>query len=434
MDIKDIINKLENIEKKSQLFENVLSLQAVQAIERTAQVNAKRVKDTGSAWEKFTGWDPKTAGNVALAKLAQEHNLNGLFNSEGEYVPPTPDDWNPLAKLGLIPHNAQGPAGLTNFLSGGGAGKEFDAAKSSSASVEQPDDLALDDNEEQVPDESPQGAKMSDSDETEAKKLADVNDLVNQFLSQKKAAEVVKEGYLEDSLSMQLIESFGYIPEAVDLSKPSFGNPNIAAQGAKGRANMQAQQATSKAGLSWGDGDGVYTWDDPIITTPDGTVIYAFRDLAFDLGISIVAIGIGTLTAVPTGGVSEAAAAGVVGTRLVRVAKVIKMWWAAFKSPMTVFKDVAAAKLAISTFAKTQLNAFKASVIKALRAMPTIVATNAGINWFISWLGDVLPDDVKDKLMAGVAAVASKIPMPVRQGAADFGDWVGDKFGVSNDK
>lgn len=152
MNFRELINKLDHINEA----EGSLTLQSIAAIEKAAMDKATAEKTKGG-WTGFTTWDPRTAGNVALAKLAQQHHFEGLFNSEGNFVvafgdrtwssqgdgngtaprvvPPSPDDWKPLAAKGLIPQNAKGPAGLINWLSSGGAQKEFDAVKKQSADV-----------------------------------------------------------------------------------------------------------------------------------------------------------------------------------------------------------------------------------------------------------------------------------------------------------
>ena len=142
MNFRELINKLDQITEA----ESTLTLQSIAAVEKAAMDKAVAEKAKGG-WTGFTGWDPRSAGNIALATLAQQNNFEGLFNSEGDFViaygtrtwsstpgesprraPPTPDDWKPLAARGLIPQNANGPAELTNWLTLGGAKKEFDAA------------------------------------------------------------------------------------------------------------------------------------------------------------------------------------------------------------------------------------------------------------------------------------------------------------------
>ena len=152
MNFRELINKLDQITEA----ESTLTLQSIAAVEKAAMDKAVAEKAKGG-WTGFTGWDPRSAGNIALATLAQQNNFEGLFNSEGDFViaygtrtwsstpgesprraPPTPDDWKPLAARGLIPQNANGPAELTNWLTLGGAKKEFDAVKKQSADAAAP--------------------------------------------------------------------------------------------------------------------------------------------------------------------------------------------------------------------------------------------------------------------------------------------------------
>lgn len=146
MDIRSIINKLE------QITEATLTLQSVQAVEKQA-MDAAAAKKKAGGMGAFLTLDPRTDGNDALAALAAKNGLPGLMNSQGEFViaqgdadfhskpnsprtaPPNRDDTLALQKAGLIPNNAQGPAGLTDFLSGGKAGQEFQASKGDSAKV-----------------------------------------------------------------------------------------------------------------------------------------------------------------------------------------------------------------------------------------------------------------------------------------------------------
>lgn len=146
MDIRSILSKLETIS------EATLTLASVQAAEKQA-MDAAAAKKKAGGMGAFLTLDPRTAGNDALAALAAQNGLPGLMNSQGEFViaqgdadfhskpnsprtaPPNRDDTLALQKAGLIPNNAQGPAGLTDFLSGGKASQEFQASKGASAKV-----------------------------------------------------------------------------------------------------------------------------------------------------------------------------------------------------------------------------------------------------------------------------------------------------------
>ncbi len=209
MDIRSLIQKLESIEKTI-VNEEALTLQQVAAIERAAADKAKADKAQGG-WKAFTTWDPKTAGHIALSKLADQHGLPGLFNSQGEYVvaaskrmdgetgekpqiaPPTPADWEPLKRLGLVPGSAGGPAGLTNLLTGGGAQKEFDQVKSDSART---------------------AAGLS-SDRFIKAKLLQLRDLVKKLKATlEKPYDFSTKDIKTENLARELIESFGYLFEA----------------------------------------------------------------------------------------------------------------------------------------------------------------------------------------------------------------------------
>ena len=230
MNFRELINKLDQINEAEEL-----TLQSIAAVEKAAMDKAVAEKAKGG-FSGFAAWDPRSAGNIALAKLAQQNNFEGLFNSEGDFVvaygnktwssnsemhpgenpriaPPTPDDWKPLAAKGLIPQNAKGPAGLTNWLTSGGAQKEFDAVKKQSADVAGGT----------VAGASPaQGAKVSSADE-EAK-MTQLEGLVDQYLKLKAGIKTgtkpVKgpEGKTEPEKKAEIDQT-----KKVDQTEPSNG-------------------------------------------------------------------------------------------------------------------------------------------------------------------------------------------------------------------
>jgi hypothetical protein len=219
MNFRDLVTRLDLIEDAG------LTLATVQAAERAAKEKATAEKTKGG-WTGFTSWDPKTAGNIAVAQLAQANRLDGLFNSDGDFVvaygnnewsskqgqaprttPPTPEDWKPLASRGLIPDNAKGPAGLTNWLTGGKSDSEFKAAQAQSAGMQKTD--------------------MQKADEVDA--------LINQLQSQTAAPATVASADAEtdgseekqefaEGMYESLVESFGYIPEASLPSPKAVGD------------------------------------------------------------------------------------------------------------------------------------------------------------------------------------------------------------------
>jgi len=142
MDLQKLIARMDQIEARPSLQE-ALTLADVSAAEKQASDAAAAVKQKGG-FASFTGWDPKTAGDIALSGLATKNCLPGLMNSKGEFVvagdgqqkpkiaPPNGDDTKALQAAGLISGNAQGPSGLANFLSGGKAQQEFGVKKQDS--------------------------------------------------------------------------------------------------------------------------------------------------------------------------------------------------------------------------------------------------------------------------------------------------------------
>ena len=142
MDLQKLIAKMDQIESRPSLQE-ALTLADVSAAEKQASDAAAAVKQKGG-FASFTGWDPKTAGDIALSGLATKNGLPGLMNSKGEFVvagdgqqkpkiaPPNGDDTKALQAAGLISGNAQGPSGVANFLSGGKAQQEFGVKKQDS--------------------------------------------------------------------------------------------------------------------------------------------------------------------------------------------------------------------------------------------------------------------------------------------------------------
>ena len=225
MDFNDLLAKLEKIDKKQTLMEQTLmeqlTLQQVQAAEKQAADAAAQEKKTGMLGGIFKT-DPQTAGNVALAKLAAQHKLPGLFNSKGEFVvaddkrgdknsytgqattpvqiaPPTPQDYEPLAALGLVPGNAKGPSGLANVLSGGKAQQGFDSAKTASTKV---------------------GADQTNA-KFKADKLKQLNDLVAKLNAEVQGGNTDPGvGKVDYKIAESLLKEFG-LSEKADPSKPA---------------------------------------------------------------------------------------------------------------------------------------------------------------------------------------------------------------------
>ncbi len=229
MDIRSLISKLESIESKI-VNEQALTLQQVATVEKTAADKAAADKAKGG-WTGFTTWDPKTAGDIALSKLADQHGLPGLFNSKGEYVvaagkrmdgetgekpqiaPPTPSDWEPLQKLGLVPRNAEGPAGLTDLLTGGKAGQEFNKVKGDSAKV----------------------SARNSSDAFIKERLAKLRDLIAKLKATMgdSASNFSLRDIRRESIARELIESFGYTLEGFNDSAEDLIRKRAMAQTAK---------------------------------------------------------------------------------------------------------------------------------------------------------------------------------------------------------
>ena len=245
MNFRDLVTRLDLIENAG------LTLATVKSAEDAARDKAATEKTKGG-WTGFTSWDPKTAGNIAVALIAQQNKLEGLFNSDGDFVvaygdnewsskqgqsprvaPPTPADWKPLASLGLIPDNAKGPAGLTDWLTGGKSRDEFTAAQQQSAGMQQ----------------------------TDMQKADAVDALINQLQSQTTAPAAVASADAEtdgsentpefaEGMYESLVESFGYIPEmspkdalaVIRTGKSAIGK--FFGQGAK--AAKEAEEALVK--------------------------------------------------------------------------------------------------------------------------------------------------------------------------------------------
>ena len=237
MDLRSLISKLESIESKI-VNEQALTLQQVAAVEKAAADKATADKAKGG-WAAFTTWDPKTAGDIALSKLADQHGLPGLFNSQGEYVvaasrrmdgetgekpqiaPPTPDDWGPLQKLGLVPRSAEGPAGLTNLLTGGKAQQEFDRVKGDSARV----------------------AARNSSDAFIKERLAKLKELIAKLKATLSSSDFSLNDVRKESIARELVESFGY---KFLLEEPM---PDISA--AAGPATSTGKTSLRKGPTGW---------------------------------------------------------------------------------------------------------------------------------------------------------------------------------------
>lgn len=333
MNFRDLVTRLDLIENAG------LTLAAVQAAEQAAKEKASVEKAKGG-WSGFTSWDPKTAGNIAVAQLAQANRLEGLFNSEGDFVvaygsnewsskegqsprvvPPTPEDWKPLASLGLIPDNAKGPAGLTSWLTGGKSDSEFKAAQAQSAGMQKTD-----------------VQKMSDVE-------AEINQLQSQAGTPDTATVASADGETGDSentsefaegMYESLVESFGYAAEATSV--------------------MGVNVPTTL--------DEFYAI--PIVRLPNGEVIYDGADLVLDVGLSVVAAFIGPL------------AGPVVIPRLVKLAKILEKVFLGARP---------ASKEAVSVIAKTYKERLATSIKDNLGkyALATSAGYTMAINALMKW-------------------------------------------------
>jgi hypothetical protein len=432
MNLRDLINRLDKINEDA----NNLTLQGIQSIEKAAMDKAVADKAKGG-WTGFTTWDPRSAGNIALAKLAQQHHFEGLFNSEGDFViafgdktwssgselhpggnpriaPPSPDDWKPLALLGLVPQNAKGPAGLTNWLSGGKAQKEFDDVKKQSAAaalakqqpaasaqdapaqdsaavatpVEEPAKAVtttLNPLTKEVPGEKPDGeasqtstAPQTAANPEEQKEVDDLDKEVDNLLSQNDSEEESEK--VTEDIYGALVESFGYqkkkFDESEDFNFPiPFGNSKNGAAFGNPLAQFRADQSPLKD-LSIENFD----LSTPIIEI-DGTDIYNFKDLLIDLGFAAGTVVVATLAA-PAAAVGGA----VVGVNwfvrlLIRIANSIRKWASMHKAAGTLERE------AISKLVKSYKEGFANSVMKnfAGKALAGSTAATTFINGVVAW-------------------------------------------------
>ena len=338
MNFRDLVTRLDLIEDAG------LTLATVQAAEQAAKEKASVEKAKGG-WTGFTSWDPKTAGNIAIAKLAQQNRLEGLFNSEGDFIiaygdnewsskegqsprtaPPTPEDWKPLASLGLIPDNAKGPAGLTDWLTGGKSKEEFDAVKQQSAGVRQaamqtvdqqpaavtspvvaptnlksaplstvssevPASKSLDPGEEIVP-KSGSGAP--------SEKAKEVDDLLKQYLSMDDGDSDGDQ--FAEGMYKSLVESFGYNAnegQKLDTLGKVLSHPGTMIGLGSAHGAFGDERTSPKVGM-WG-----YKWDEDIIPG----VPYTLSDAVLDAGITAGAMAVGAVFGGGPVGATAAAAA-----------------------------------------------------------------------------------------------------------------------------
>ena len=394
MNFRDLVTRLDLIEDAG------LTLATVQAAENLARDKATAEKTKGG-WTGFTSWDPKTAGNIAVAKLAQANRLDGLFNSDGDFIvaygnnewsskegqaprttPPTPEDWKPLATLGLIPDNAKGPAGLTDWLTGGKSKEEFNAVKQQSAGVRQAamqnaglpaavtspvvappnlkstplpaagsnvsDNKSLDPGEVIVP-------KSGNTEPSE--KAKEVDDLLNQFLSMNdndsEEDQVITEGMYKS-----LVESFGYSANEGwkgDLVKGTAVGGGIGlGLGVAGGALGAKDGTNSEKGLL-----GI-KWDEDVVPG----IPYSLSDLVLDLGITTVAMTVGALGGPP----GEMAA---VAANASRIKKIITVLRAAGKIIMKTIID--------PREWGPRLQQYVIGVAKSWPVIPGTVAANVGM-------------------------------------------------------
>ena len=335
MNFRDLVTRLELIESTG------LTLDTVQAAEQAAKEKASVEKSKGG-WTSFTSWDPKTAGNIAIAKLAQENQLTGLFNSEGDFIiaygnnewsskdgqsprsaPPTPEDWKPLASLGLIPDNAKGPAELTNWLTGGKSKEEFDAVKQQSAGIRHsamqntaqpetpatsvsndvPASKSLDQGEEIVP---------KSSNTAPSEKAQEVDDLLKQYNSMNDGES--KDQTVTEGMHKSLVESFGYtVNEGFwDTTGKVISHPATTIGLGATVGALGDERTNSKEGMFG------YKWDSDIVPG----IPYTLRDLVIDGAITAGGMAVGALGGPPGEAAVLAANAGRI-KRLMTVAKAV---------------------------------------------------------------------------------------------------------------
>ena len=321
MNFRDLVTRLDLIEDAG------LTLATVKAAEDAARDNAAKEKAKGG-WSGFTSWDPKTSGNIAVAKLAQQNRLEGLFKSEGDFIiaygdnewsskegqsprsaPPTPEDWKPLASRGLIPDNAKGPAGLTNWLTGGKSDGEFKAAQTQSAGVRQAAIQNTGQPETQVA--APASSEVSNNKSldpgeeiiprsgsgTPSEKAKEVDDLLKQYVSMDDNSK--EDQVVAEDMHKSLIESFGYtVNEGFwDTTGKVLSHPAtmIGLGGAAGA--LGDERTNAKVGL------GNIKWDEDLVPG----IPYTARDALIDAGITAGAMAVGAFGG-PVGATAAAAA------------------------------------------------------------------------------------------------------------------------------
>jgi len=341
MNFRDLVTRLDLIEDAS------LTLATVQAAEQAAKEKASVEKAKGG-WSGFTSWDPKTAGNIAIAKLAQQNKLEGLFNSEGDFIiaygdnewsskegqsprsaPPTPEDWKPLASLGLIPDNAKGPAGLTDWLTGGKSKEEFDAVKQQSAGVRQAamqnlaqpaavtSSVVAPTNLKSTPlspvsSEVPASKSLNQGEEIVPKsgssapseKAKEVDDLLKQYLSMNDDDSEDDQAFAEGMIHKSLVESFGYTVNEGgkwDTVGKVLSHPGTMVGLGATTGAIGDERTSSKVGM------GGYKWDADIIPG----IPYTLGDAALDAGITAGSMAVGAIFGGGPIGIGAAAAANV---------------------------------------------------------------------------------------------------------------------------
>lgn len=378
MNFRDLVTRLDLIEDAG------LTLATVKAAEDAAKEKATVEKAKGG-WTGFTSWDPKTAGNIAIAKLAQANRFEGLFNSDGDFIiaygnnewsskegqaprtaPPTPEDWKPLASRGLIPSNAKGPAGLTSWLSGGKSDAEFKAARDQSAGVQASTGGDI------VP-----KSGAADEPRTDQEKLEKVKKEIDQYLNPDKkvaslddapAVVASADGDTDDSeddrafgesVYKSLVESFGYQVEGTDAMGGQTG-------GSEAEYNKTPTPTQIKLAKSMEEFRTM-----TIVPGPYGKPLYDGEDLLMDLGLAALVITIGPFSEV------------FILPRLLVLAKRLEH--------IFVGGERIASKAAISNSAKNYASVIATSIKNNLGK--TALATTAGgtmaINLVLDWIDSV---------------------------------------------
>ena len=344
MNIRDLINRIESIELNEGL--RLKDIEAQVAKEPNEQKRAQTLM-TLAQTNKLPGlYDP-----VSGYFVSAEPDTQGEWQGAGTPTKPrisstgTEDQDALLAKRGLVPAKANTSTFLRHLNPFSSSNKDYDAGVQGGSQAAIARQNKEDDELKQLTDLIPKYKALKDKLKSlnAPNSTAGGNNDINQQIEKDKSnpqnnpinAQIEKDKLnpqntpAKESIAESLMESFRgelFENEKFDIPEP----PNNIIQ----TPEKEVTKSTVIVGNPFDS---------------NGEPIYDMDDLIFDLKLSALFVGVGTLIAPATAGASEAAAIAAVTPRLVRIGKALAN---AGKNAANKFKSAEEFKNALSTAAK----------------------------------------------------------------------------------